>query len=839
MNIRHIQEELYPRIFYHAESLFPEFAFRRNARGFVATDGASFDGTLGKAQGKINYLETSPAVLFDNRAGVTRNVIKYIQERERFSSYIEALRFCSKHVGMSLIEDSFTNVSVEDFHSLEQEYRKRQAFEEVQHLFMQHLWEGKNNHALAYLRKRGYSDDDIRAMNAGCTLPFPHVQQYLRSRSFDDETIQSLGLQTAVPDRSKTDVWHRIGETFSVSFPIRDAVGRILGFIIRADEVLSDDTGKDRFPKYVFTKNLSKSVPVGFNHTLANTHVVAVEGVIDALFLQARGFHNVIAVGGKHLTDEQIQTLEKYKIRSLTFAFDNDVEGMKGTAATIEKLRRTHSPYIAPYTSQKLYVCKTSAFRTAKDPDEFVRRFGNEAFQQLIDTHVETAETFMARYIAEEQGLVAESSEENQLSPKVRDAALERVWSYVKFLQSPVELHDFTSEFYRQTGLPADVINHLGEQAQAYFRKENERGNIQKALQKAEEQLRKGTEVSIIREHLQQSVVSISAPYEAALPYSISTFLEEICAMPDGLRTGYPELDENIRLSQNGVTIIAARPSHGKTSFKMNLLLNLLEQYPDRTFCFFSYEEPVKIITLKLLNILAGVRFQGQQLPDLVHYLRHSYDFSKANHNDNALGKVSSSGKNLQKKIGIARIEAVDVAQEKLAHYLESGRLVLSGERTPPDVIRSTVHQLQQQKTVGGVFIDYVQKVKPTSGKFATRQLELQDVSSQLHGIAVDMRVPMIVGAQFNREVRTESDVREDCLREAGDLEQDANLVLALWNPAKNNDDESSFSASNVDMRRVDLKVKTLKNRDGAVNLKGVSLLYDMPLSTIRSSRQL
>lgn len=833
MNIRHTQEELYPRIFHHAESLFPEFAFRRNARGFVATDGASFDGTLGKAQGKINYLETSPAVLFDNRAGLTRNVIKYVQERERFSTYIEALRFCSHHVGMPLADDSFVNVPMEEFHTLEQEHRKRQAFEEVQHLFVQHLWEGKNNRALAYLRKRGYTDDDIRAMNAGCTLPFSHVQQYLRSRSFDDETIQLLGLQSAVPDRIKPDVWYRIGETFSVSFPIRDAVGRMLGFIIRADEVLTDDAGKDRFPKYVFTKNLSKTVPVGFNHTLANTHVVAVEGVIDALFLQARGFHNVIGVGGKHLTDDQFQTLERYNIRSLTFAFDNDVEGMRGTAATIEKLRRTHSQQIHPHSSKKIYVCTASAFRTAKDPDEFVRRFGNEAFQQLIDTHVETAEMFMARYIAEEQGLVAESSEENHLSPKVRDAALERVWSYAKYLQTPVELHDFTSEFYRQTGLPEDVISNLGEQAQAYFRKENERRNIQKALQKAEEQLRNGTEISLIREHLQQSIVSIGEPREAARPYSISTFLEEICAMPDGLRTGYPELDENIRLSQNGVTIIAARPSHGKTSFKMNLLLNLLEQYPDRTFCFFSYEEPVKIITLKLLNILAGVRFQGQQLPDLVQYLRHSYDFSKAT-NNNALNKATLNEKN-----AIAHIEAVDVAQAKLAQYLESGRLVLSGERTPPETIRATVENLRQQKIVGGVFIDYVQKVKPASGKFATRQLELQEVSSQLHGIAVDMRAPMIVGAQFNREVRTESDVREDCLREAGDLEQDANLVLALWNPAKNNDDESSFSASNLDMRRVELKVKTLKNRDGAVNLKGVSLVYDMPLSTIRSSRQI
>jgi replicative DNA helicase len=320
--------------------------------------------------------------------------------------------------------------------------------------------------------------------------------------------------------------------------------------------------------------------------------------------------------------------------------------------------------------------------------------------------------------------------------------------------------------------------------------------------------------------------------------------LEEISAAPDGLRTGFAELDDTVRLSQNGVTIVAARPSHGKTSFKMNLLLNLLELYPDKTFYFFSYEEPVKIITLKLLNILAGIRFEGQQLPNLVQYLRHQYTAAKhfqheTNTNDTSETKNGIFTIEHTSAKQSASIEAVETAKQKLGQYFDTGRLLLFGNRPHPEHIRAMIEQRQIERSVGGVFVDYVQKVKPASGKFATRQLELQNVSSQLHGIAVDLNVPMIVGAQFNREVRTESDVREDCLREAGDLEQDANLVLALWNPAKTEQDETSIQAQlgSKDVRRVELKVKTLKNRDGAVNLKGVPLLYDMPLSTIKSMR--
>jgi DNA primase catalytic core len=828
MDIRHIQEDLYPRIFSHAETLLPEFLLRRNSKGYSATGGNGLDGSQGKGAGKINYLATSPAVLFDNRSGITRNVIKYIQEREHLPSYIDALRYCAKAVGYTLSDDILKRSSEQGQHEIELDQQKRQAFEEVQRLFVQHLWNNKENRAFAYLQQRGYSDDDIRAMNAGCALPLPHIQQHLRSNGYTDEVITALGLQSAVPDRSEAGKWHRIGETYCVSFPIRDSIGRMQGFIIRAGEIFYDEAGKERFPKYVFTKNLSKATPIGFNHTLANSHLIAVEGIVDALFLQARGFPNVIAVGGKHFTDEQIQTLERYRVRSLTLCFDNDSAGKSGTAETIEKIRRQSFSHDALDNSRakwNLYVCRAEAFQTAKDPDEFVRMFGNEAFANVVEKQIDSAEQFMAAYIAHNAGMLRDDF----YSPKQRDEGLERCWSYLRYCSSPFQQHDFTQEFSKQTGLDATILANAGNLAIEFEHRAAERTRLTQALSDAHTALRNGTDPAHIRAELHHKLQRIDTIHAHVPPYSMETFLSEIGHTPDGLKTGYPELDETLCLSQNGITIIAARPSHGKTSFKMNLLLNLIRQYPERTFAFFSYEEPVKIITLKLLNILAGVRFQGQQLSDLIGYLRHQHTTD--------LHPTNVNGKNVN---GKACIEAIEQAKATLGMYLESGRLVLAGERYSPKAIRQMVAELQNSVTVGGVFVDYVQKIKP-EGKFATRQLELQDVSAQLHGIAVDMHVPMIVGAQFNREVRTESDVRDDCLREAGDLEQDANLVLALWNPAKTDSDDTKISsintASQADIRRVELKVKTLKNRDGAVNLKGVPLLYDMPLSTIRSAR--
>ncbi len=861
MDLRHIQEELYQQVFIHAESVFPEFHFRRTGKGFIATQGNGLDGSQNKASGKISYLEKSPAVLFDNRSGITRNVLKYIQERENLVSYMDALRFCAKEVGYNIdslfsrnitkpqaipykhqgiqgSEESIDTGFGEDtgFSELEREQKKRQAFEEVQLLFSRFLWEQKGNTSREYLSRRGYTDEDIHTMNAGSALPFSHVQQHLRGLGYSDELIRELGLQTALPDKIEANLWHKIGETYTVSFPLRDSVGQIQGFIIRAKEVLYDNDGKERFPKYLFTKNFSKAVPIGFHNGLVGKECIIVEGIIDALFLQARGILNVVAIGGKILSDEQVQTLERYRVQALTFCLDSDAAGQEGTAFSIQKIRKklfqqSSSKPLSNHILSNLYVCKTSAMKGLKDPDEFVREHGEEAFVRLLHEDIISAEQSMAEWVVQKVLKDAPNIQANEIhtSPRLRNAVSLDAWQYQRTLISPLQQADFAESLHAITGLEREAISLLGEQASRFAKEERERREFSLAIQAVHNALQRGEDVSALQrqlhDHLQKKNDQNRSEH-APSTYTMETFLQEICEMPKGLQTGYSELDENVSLSQNGITIIAARPSHGKTSFKMNLLLNVIEQYPDRTFYFFSYEEPVKIIILKLLNILAGIRFQGQQLADLAQYFRQQYRPYQPNLNGFGNGK--------------ALIDGIEAAKKKLDEYLSTGRLVLSGERYSPQEIRRVLDARESKNQLGGVFVDYVQKIKSET-KFSTRQLELQDISSQLHRIAVELHAPMIVGAQFNREVRSESDIRDDCLREAGDLEQDANLVLALWNPAKgeNDDKQSSLvqASSNLDARRVELKVKTLKNRDGAVNAKGVSLLYDMPLSTIRSMK--
>jgi replicative DNA helicase len=125
--------------------------------------------------------------------------------------------------------------------------------------------------------------------------------------------------------------------------------------------------------------------------------------------------------------------------------------------------------------------------------------------------------------------------------------------------------------------------------------------------------------------------------------------------------------------------------------------------------------------------------------------------------------------------------------------------------------------------------IPTIQKIKIKS-KYATRQLELQKISAEILETAKSHNLPIILGAQLGRGMGKKEVLRLDNLREAGDIENDAKLVLGIWNQAKEEADSKEGFFKN---RLVDLELVILKNRNGASN-QSIFLEFDKPLSTLR-----
>ena len=144
------------------------------------------------------------------------------------------------------------------------------------------------------------------------------------------------------------------------------------------------------------------------------------------------------------------------------------------------------------------------------------------------------------------------------------------------------------------------------------------------------------------------------------------------------------------------------------------------------------------------------------------------------------------------------------------------------------DDLTDTIAYLKERHDIGAVFIDYIQKVK-IKGRYQTRQIELQRISERILETAKVLSLPVLLGAQLGRDTQHTDKVRLDNLRESGDIEQDANLVLGLYNEAMQ---KAQDRDETLKERKVDLKLTILKNRNGIVN-EDVILSFDRPILTI------
>jgi len=169
--------------------------------------------------------------------------------------------------------------------------------------------------------------------------------------------------------------------------------------------------------------------------------------------------------------------------------------------------------------------------------------------------------------------------------------------------------------------------------------------------------------------------------------------------------------------------------------------------------------------------------------------------------------------------------------EEGKAHFktlTESGRLWVIDEPYFVDDLTDTIAYLKERHDIGAVFIDYIQKVK-IKGRYQTRQIELQRISERILETAKVLSLPVLLGAQLGRDTQHTDKVRLDNLRERGDIEQDANLVLGLYNEAMQ---KAQDRDETLKERKVDLKLTILKNRNGIVN-EDVILSFDRPILTI------
>lgn len=235
------------------------------------------------------------------------------------------------------------------------------------------------------------------------------------------------------------------------------------------------------------------------------------------------------------------------------------------------------------------------------------------------------------------------------------------------------------------------------------------------------------------------------------------------------LKTGWSAFDNIIQCMPGDLVIICARPGAGKTAFSMNLALNMAKQ--GKRGLFFSLEMSESSMINRLMAITSGVELN--KLKDLEKY----------------------------KKLTKEELHMMTEGSEILARIDE--RLKISSGTITLDKIKTLA------KATKGKFdylvIDYLQLIR-AEGK--DRFTQVTEISLALKEIAMECKIPVIALSQLSREVDKRADKTPmlSDLRESGQLEQDASIVLGLLRPVYYDPEYEDKTL---------LECHILKNRDG------------------------
>lgn len=816
------KDEIFSAWHEQADSLLPEFGFRRNNSGnWKSSTGYKATGEAG-APGKVYYYANTPFMLKDYTRG-TVSLLQYIKQRERIEETGAALQYMAAQAGIKY--ERFRTENEEQEYA--QKIQRAELLEAANTFFIDCLTHAENEYAKGdqaeglrdYLKGRGYTAKDIRPpvseydadatyMEIGFIPSYEALRKHLEKAGYSTELIAETIAQ-ALPEG--------VGTTHTITFPFRTLSGHIAGFAYRlsGNERSKVTYSKNAPPKYLYDKGLKKgSLLFNFRRTNNKAQkIIVVEGLLDAFIAYARGIEGVVGIGGAEITEQQARNILKYSGGNVTLCLDSDEAGKRGTDTAIRLLQE-----IAGEEGIKLRLFIARLPEGVKDADELITKEGAEAFRKVLWNssrdydyqYKEITERYEARRKPiGENGELKHTAEDLQ---EFYDEVVNAASFYTDPLDRSAFLQDFISE--QSTRFSKDGIEEAAERIRRSKEQRKQEEDLKKIAYGLLGDIKKGSAPSEVISSVKLGVERIEQLRAADLLQLDSYEELEERAMNSGenMLTGYTDLDRGFRYPSGSLTLIAGRTSHGKTAFMLNSILRQaqMKEYADRKFYFFSYEEASEKLLLKMLNSLIGFNISTDIL------LSSEYDKLS---NEEALQKYIRL-RRAKKQPAERRIEE---KRELLRELKNSGRLIITDKRYSVEQLKSIILAEAKKSNFGTAYIDYAQRIK-TEREFRERRTQIDYISAELCETAILINRPLIIGAQLNRSAAAKGNAASDHrprleqLKESGALEEDANSVLTVYNENAERVEAGATEGSPV----VNLEIQAVKNRDGRRNYRTV-----------------
>ena len=305
----------------------------------------------------VVYPETQSFYCFGCGAG--GDVITFVRKINNLD-YVEAVKMLAGRAGMPMPE--------EDDKAGRLRSRVLAINKEAARFFYEQL-NAENDDARAaraYWRGRGLSDSTIRRFGLGFSPnDFGALRRHLRTRGYTEEEMLASGLQKRSEKGNVYDVFRG-----RVMTPIFDLRGNVIAF---GGRVLGDEKPKYiNSPETLVYKKSKAMFALNIAKKSASRRYILCEGYMDVISLHQAGFDTAVAACGTALTPDQVRLLGEYA-DEVVLCYDSDEAGQKATARSLGLF--AESPV-------KVSVLNIPG---AKDPDEFIKKYGRERFEALLN----------------------------------------------------------------------------------------------------------------------------------------------------------------------------------------------------------------------------------------------------------------------------------------------------------------------------------------------------------------------------------------------------------------------------------------------------------------------
>ena len=668
------------------------------------------------------------------------------------------------------------------------------------------------------------------------------VLKYLKEvRGYSEELIKEMGLGYISPEEAKTlEEKGKVGmtcraEDFPLSMPYF-ANGNVEGFNFR---YISEEQIRKSYPdgtgKYRKTRSLNgieNKHPFGLLSNTLNkgtnrkAGIVVVEGELDALHAIAVGMENVIATSGGKLTPETIATIRKKGYKEITLILDTDGKGQQFTRESIENIHQAGlNSYVATLPD-------------AKDVDEYLGKHSAEDLKGLIDKadhgslylFWKEAEAFFKteqtqkdqdRFLESVIGIASKEIDplkSSQILQYLKDKVLDQMGVNLEEIKKGIELKVAQQRREEENKRLTTATEAELKKASALLT-EGKPAEAAAKVRKAEDILQNVEDREKYAKLLQDNTDELYESYKVA-PKSLSTNIQ----LYTRDRTAYPLI-----FPSGAISIIGAITGHGKSKLLQSIALDAIEQPEKGMILYLTYEESEGNVNIQFLNAYANIEvtkknFSGNRgnLQTIREHLSNGlYKFFKKDR------RVDERGRVLYDYTQI--IPTFQKKEEEWKEIRKAGKIrLIKPEDNTLGLLKGIIGYAIENPPLGlpirAVFVDYVQELYlEEKDKTYGRTDELKKIMVDIDILAQEANIPIIMGAQLNRDTKSIKHLFNQIISDSGWIERKASEILLIWSSKEKGTEEVTEKDLQElgAVRMTDKGLKTIElGKDGELFLK-------------------